>query len=411
MKTAGIITEYNPFHNGHLYHIQKTRELTGADFVIAVMSGDFVQRGAPALFDKYTRTEMALRAGVDLALELPSVFAVSSAEDFAAAGVALLDKLGIVDAICFGSESGDIRALSAVADILIRESEKYTEEIQFHLKNGTTFPKARSLAVNACMGEGTGIGGLLDSPNNILGIEYLKAQKCRNSSMKAVTITRAGNGYHDEGMDGPFCSATAIRKVMASAKEDGLQSVETAVPEFVFDLIRERCPVFPDDFSDILNYVLLSSDRQGFRLDEYADVSGDLAARLGRLTLDFLPFEERIAALKTRQYTYTRISRALLHLILEIKTEELVKFRAMDYVPYARVLGFRRDSAAVMKEIKNLGSIPLITKVADARQLLSGAEMELFEKDLFCSHLYQSVVQRKSGQRLKNEYTRGCVMI
>lgn len=413
MRTAGIITEYNPFHNGHLYHIQKTRELTGADFVVAVMSGDFVQRGAPALLDKYTRTEMALRAGVDLVLELPAVFAVSSAEDFAAAGVALLDKLGITDSLCFGSESGDIRPLSAVADILIRESEKYTEEIKIHLKNGNTFPKARSLAVNACTEEtvGDGIGGLLNSPNNILGIEYIKALKRRSSSVKAVTVARMGSGYHDETMDGPVCSATAIRRVLKEGWANALCEVETAVPGPVFDLIKRSCPVFSDDFTDLLNYTLLIAGQQGLRLEEYADVSEDLAARISRMTLDFLPFEERIASLKNRQYTYTRISRALLHIILDIKTEALVRFRAEDYVPYARVLGFRRNSAEVMKEIKRQGDIPLLTKVADAKQLLYGAGIELFEKDLLCSHLYQSVVQRKSGMRLKNEYTRGCVII
>lgn len=418
MKTAGLITEYNPFHNGHLYHISKTRELTGADYLVVIMSGDFVQRGAPAVYDKYTRTVMALKAGADLVLELPSIYAVSSAEDFAACGAALLDKLGVIDFLCFGSEAGDIQPLSAIADILIQEPEKYTAELKNQLKTGCTFPEARKSAVASCLlpSDSAVCAALLDSPNNILGIEYLKALKRRNSAITPITITRAGNGYHDPSLSGPLSSASAIRSYLLSPSgsdpdHSALINIRAAVPDYVYESIRIRCPIALNDFSDLLNYTLLSLEYQNIPLSEYADFSDDLTFRMKRTSLEFPSFEERIAQLKTRQYTYTRISRALLHLILQIKTEDILRYRSRDYVPYARVLGFRKASSEIMKQIKHHGSIPLITKVANANQILPESALPLFKKDLYCSHLYQSILQRKTGLHQKNEYTQGCCIL
>lgn len=224
MKTAGIIAEYNPFHNGHRYQIEELRARTGADFVIIAMSGDFVQRGEPAVFDKYTRTRMALNAGADLVLELPAAFATSSAEDFAACGVALFDKLGVVDLLCFGSECGDVTALEPVARLLAKEPEGYGKLLQERLSKGDSFPKAREWAVTEWMKreintDGADMQALLSSPNNILGIEYMKALIRRGSSIDPYTIQRNGQGYNDSDIDAVadgqgFASASAIRKAL-----------------------------------------------------------------------------------------------------------------------------------------------------------------------------------------------------
>lgn len=192
IKTAGIIAEYNPFHNGHQYQIEEIRRQTGADFVIAAMSGDFVQRGEPAIFDKYTRTRMALCGGADLVVELPALFATSSAEDFAACGVSLLGSLG-TDFLCFGSESGNLSHLQKAAEILSEESAIWQPLLQTYLKQGETYPSARSLAVAELTGD-PGLSTLLATPNNILAVEYLKALKQQRSSMIPVTIRRRGCG-------------------------------------------------------------------------------------------------------------------------------------------------------------------------------------------------------------------------
>lgn len=411
MKTAGLITEYNPFHNGHLYHINQTRKLTGADYIIVVMSGNFVQRGAPAIYDKYMRTDMALKAGADLVVELPAVFAVSSAEDFASCALALLDKLGVTDYLCFGSEAGEIRPLSSIADILIQEPYKYTEILKKELKSGQSFPTARSKAVSACMSDSVKKyrPSLLDTPNNILGIEYLKALKRRNSNIKPFTITREGNCYHDISLNGPLSSATSIRRFLAAANASTeLSDLQKAVPEFAFGQMLSTPCVDLNDFSDMLNYTLLTMYEQSEPFSDYADISEDLAARISRYVLEFSSFEDRVTQLKTRQYTYTRICRGLLHLLLGIKASELSGYRMKDYASYARVLGFRRSSTLLLKQIKSNSAIPFITKLADAGNVVTESGMALLKKDIYCSHLYQSVVQRKYGTVPQNEYTHGC---
>ena len=408
---VGIIAEYNPLHKGHAWHIKKAKELAGADYCIAVMSGDFVQRGAPAIYDKYTRTAMALEAGTDLVLEMPAIFATSSAEDFAACGIALLDRLGVVGSVCFGSECGDMEEISRAASILASEPELYTAALKEHLKMGFTWPQARAHALSLT---GDFDEALLNSPNNILGIEYAKAVVRRKSPIRPITVRRQGSGYHDTGFTGGFCSASAIRKAMEAWESNGCHgfpdSVLQGMPSFAGDFLETAFPVFSNDFSTLLNAGLLRMTAASVPFDQYLDVSSDLAARIRKDLLSFTTFEDRISALKTRQYTYTRISRALLHLLLGITDQEIMAARAADYAPYARVLGFNRRASAVLSDIKKRGTIPLITKTADAGSLLEGTAWEMFQKDLFCSHLYQAVVSGKYHTRLKNEYTHSVVM-
>ena len=408
---VGIIAEYNPLHKGHAWHIQKAKELAGAKYCIAVMSGDFVQRGAPAIFDKYTRTAMALEAGADLVLEMPSIFAASSAEDFAACGIALLDRLGVVGSVCFGSECGNMEEISRAASILASEPDLYTAALKEQLKKGFTWPQARAHALSL-----TGDFGkeLLDSPNNILGIEYAKALIRRKSPIRPITVLRQGSGYHDTGFSDVFCSASAIRKELEANVSNGGEGLPASVlqgmPSFAGHFLEPAYPVFLNDFSTLLNTALLRMTAASDPFEQYLDVSDDLAARIRKELLSFSSFEDRIGALKTRQYTYTRISRALLHLLLGITDQEIMAGRAADYAPYARVLGFNRGASAVLSDIKKRGTIPLITKTADAGDLLEGTAWEMFQKDLFCSHLYQAVVSGKYHTRLNNEYTHSVVM-
>ncbi|KEZ89712.1 nucleotidyltransferase [Lacrimispora celerecrescens] len=411
---VGIIAEYNPFHDGHAYHIKKAKEMTQADYCIVAMSGDFVQRGGPAIYDKYTRTAMALSCGADLVIELPSVFASSSAEDFAACGIALLNNLGVVGSVCFGSECGNVEKLSGIASILATEPPVYTKELRRELKKGATFPQARNRALISCGILNEDEASILASPNNILGIEYCKALYRQKSPMTPVTISRKGYGYHDTSLapEG-FSSATGIRKAIHE-NPDILMQMESSliqVPDPVKQMMSQGFPVFPDDFSALLNTTLLKLDCEGIPFEKYADVSEELAARLLRQLPDYLPFEEKINQLKTKQYTYTRISRALLHIALGVTTQQVVLGRNAGYAPYARILGFKKTSAGLMGEIKKRGSIPLITKTADARLILSGAAWSMLRQDFYCSHIYQTIVQDNYQIKMKNEFTHSVVIL
>lgn len=409
MKIVGLIAEYNPFHNGHLYHIQKARELTGAEYVIVIMSGDFVQRGAPAVYDKYTRSTMALKFGADLVLEMPSVFATSSAEDFAACGVALLDQLGIVDFLCFGSECGEVGPLLKIAGVLSEEQEDYQELLKDYVRSGLTYPDARAKALTSWLSLDPLESSLLLSPNNILGIEYIKALLRRKSGIIPITVKRTGHGYHDLSLSGEFASATAIRKLLAGP--DGLTSIASQVPEQVLEAILQGMPVFPDDLTSLLNYTLLTLSRDGRDLTEYLDISEELEGRIKSLLLQYKTFTERTEDLKTRQYTYSRISRCLLHLLLGSRQDDAARYRENGYCGYARVLGFKKESAVLMTGIKKHGSIPLITKPSAAGPLVSHGFLPMLNQDLYASHVYNSILYSKYGVTVKNEYTRPFVMI
>ncbi len=411
---VGIIAEYNPFHNGHAYHIKKAKELTGSDYCIIAMSGDFVQRGAPAIYDKHTRTAMALSCGADLVLEIPSLFASSSAEDFAACGVALLDSLGVINSLCFGSESGDVGKLSGIASILATEPVSYTEHLKKALKNGATFPEARNHGLISSGVLGAEDASILASPNNILGIEYCKALHRQKSSMIPVTISREGMGYHETGLtEGVYGSATGIRKALKESC--GHLAAETPallhVPEPVTEMMKQGFPMFPQDLSGLLNTSLLRLAQEGTSYKKFADVSKELAARIQGQLPDYLSFEEKVGSLKTRQYTYTRVSRALLHIILDVTLDKVQSGRRVGYAPYARVLGFKKASSGLMGEIKQRGSIPLITKTADAGMTLKGDAWSMLSQDFYCSHIYQTLVQDKYHIKRNNEFTQPLIIL
>ncbi len=419
INVTGIVAEYNPFHRGHAYQIREARKITDCDYCVAVISGDFVQRGEVSVFSKYLRTKMALLSGADLVLEIPSIFAVSSAEDFAAGSVALLDNLGVVTHLCFGSELGESENFMKAATILAEEPAPFSEKLKEGLQNGLSWPQARAFALNTELSypEGTKdskeIAALLETPNNLLGVEYCKALLRRNSSIIPVTVKRKGNDYHSEDLKGEMASASAIRKgiftenAAAGLPENAIAdpSFLSQVPEEIQSLFQDEPPLQANDLSDLLNYRLLTLSRDHIPFSDFADVSKDLSDRLEHVLYKQGSFEERIFQLKTRQYTYTRISRCLLHILLGITDEMVLAGKAAGYAPYARILGFRKDKAALLGEIKKHTRIPLVTKTADASRMLSDTAKILFEQDLYASHVRQSLLTAKTGRPVRNEYT------
>lgn len=413
MKTVGLITEYNPFHNGHAYHIEKAKMLTGADRVIVVMSGDFVQRGAPAVMPKHLRAKSALLSGASLIIELPVCFATGSAEYFAQGSISLLNQLGCIDSICFGSECGDLHLLKEIAQILADEPIEYQTALKQALKEGASFPAARQEALNIYSDK---YSEILASPNNILGIEYLKALAKIHSKMEPFTIKRIGAGYHDMDIDGQFSSATAIRSdiyqladVNSSSESLPLTHIQTQVPSSCHELMKKnyqtRYPVKADDFSLLLKAKLLSETAGS--LSHYLDMSPELANRILRLRNDYLSFEQFCDLLKTKELTRSRISRSFIHVLLGITNDWLTAMKAP--APYARILGFRRDHADLLGILKRTSGIPLIT--SPARAVLADTAYQMLELDIYASNLYESVITDLYGTPFHNELTKQIIKI
>lgn len=411
MKTVGIIAEYNPFHQGHLYQLEQAKLLTGATKVVVVMSGNFVQRGIPAIIDKYARTRMALTHGADLVIELPVSYATASAEAFAYAGISILDRLGFVDYVCFGSECGDIKMLTQLADILLEEPPSYQRELKKELKSGLSFPKARTKALLNYM-KSKDLKGynpasfelLLSSPNNILGIEYMKAIRKRKSSINAITIKRQGASYHDSDISLPNASATAIRSVLTT---DDLFSLPDNLPletKAILSLEYQKTyPIFRNDFTSLLYYKLSMTKEEV--LTSFADVTPELANRITKNLTYAKTYDDFCLSLKTKELTLTRINRGLLHILLSIpKTQNIENC-------YGRILGFRTGATSLLRTATKENKIPLVVKVANAKQLLNQEEYELFEQDVRATHLYHQMIVQKFHTVPSNEYTHGPVIL
>ncbi|MDO4522373.1 MAG: nucleotidyltransferase family protein [Eubacteriales bacterium] len=413
MKIAGIIAEYNPFHNGHAYQIHELRRLTGVDHVVVAMSGDFVQRGEPAITDKFVRAKAALSCGADLILELPTVASTASAEYFASAAVALLQSLGCVDLLCFGAECEDLSALVRIADILIEEPECYRTALTHALAQGIAFPAARVQALRLLLSEEDTT--LLSSPNNILAVEYLKALKRLEQSGLSVPtpflIPRRGSGYHHAALDHPFASATALRRSIQRSyisssvdsdisEERLLSELSPYMPSDALSVLREALhsspPVCLNDFSSMLHYQLLMSADPD-RYCRYFDVPDALAHRIRKLQKDLTDLESFVGLLKTRNLTELTVRRALIHILLQLSPLPAVSPGPsgstllpliFSEILYARVLGFRKEHAAILTRIKKEGHLPLISKTADAQSIIFSYEAYTSSQKEHCWHLF-----------------------
>lgn len=403
MILTAVIAEYNPFHNGHAHHLQMARTLTHADYLIVIMSGSFVQRGEPALLDKYTRTRMALNHGADLVIELPTPYATGSAEYFAQGALSLLAQLNCIHFLCFGSECADLATLQMIADMLAHESMLFQTVLRQAKQDGLNFPSARTLALQACVSSEWRevVSSIIKEPNNILAIEYLKAIKRQNCPITPVPIPRRQVGYHDTEFQGDFASAHAIRRSIAQNQMDSIAAV---TPKLAWDDLKSSLDakqfLFPNDCSALLNYRRLTVRDY----TDFADMTSDLANRLESLRTIPLTWEETCQSLKSKSYTYTHISRALLHLLLDVHAA-----LAAPLCPYARILGFRKSSAPLLRRLKAHSQIPLITKLAAAE--LNPAAAKLLSCDLQSTHIYNELLFERSHLSPKNEWAHGLELI
>ncbi len=388
MTVTGIIAEYNPFHNGHAYQIKKAREMTKADYIVIVMSGDYVQRGTPAIIEKHLRAKMALNSGADLVLELPVRYATSSARDFARGAVAILQDLGVVDYLCFGSEHGHIDPFLEIANILNREPDCYKTVLRNELKKGSSYPAAHQKALLTAFRtldseRSTDLSTeFLSAPNNILGVEYVRALKQLGSSIVPCTVSRTSNNYHSIETGSAYASATAVRRLLLSGKSEKLKDlVPGDVLSDLTNCMVNHMFVTEDDYSLLLKYILMQCTAN--QLTSYLDFSESLANRTLDSLQHFQSFSQFAGFLKTRNITRTRINRSLLHAVLGIQQTKTVP-------PFLRMLGFRRDAAPLLRDIKKASRRPLAGKLADA-------PLQNYQEDLFASNLYHSVAAMKSS--------------
>ena len=382
----GIVSEYNPFHNGHVHHLQISKQLTKTDFTVAIMSGNFVQRGDTALVDKWTRAEMALKSGIDLVIELPTVYALSSAENFADGAVKILNSLGVVDFISFGSEIGEITPLLDVANILYKEPKEFSSLITAQLRSGLSYPKAREIALSQFFGSSQKYSSIVSNPNNILGVEYLKSLKKHRSHIRPLTIKRDYADYNSTQEENGIASATAIRTMIKNGK-----NVHKVIPYESYELL-EKCieegkivpslAVFEKEIIYTLRKMTLSE------IADLPDVSEGLENKIKLAANNFNTLEELIANIKSKRYTQSRIQRILLYALLNISKKDINQSKRV--TPYIRVLGFNKHGKRIISAIA--AANPKLKIIVSVKKFIETSNdnilKNMISKDILATNIY-----------------------
>ena len=390
-KVVGIIAEYNPFHNGHLYHLLQAKDLAQADCVVAVISGNFTQRGDTSIVDKWTKAYMAICGGCDLVLELPTVYSVSSAENFASGAVKILDSLKIVDSIAFGAEASDLATLNNIANVLFQEPRGYTNILTHELQKGISFPSARENAILMYLNDIKRYANVLNSPNNILAIEYLKALKTQKSNMNPIMVKRSKVYYNDDRIVDDFASATAIRKLIKRREYEDLRKV---VPRSTYKIlsrqIRDGNIVLGlENFEKEIIYTLRKMSIR--EIANLPDVSEGLENLIKNSADNCNDMSKLIANIKSKRYTQTRIQRILLYALLGIDKKMMEDSKKV--TPYVRVLGFTNKGKELISEINKRN--PKINMITSVKKFIEKNNkpsnrtiMQMLQKDIFATDVY-----------------------
>ncbi len=421
-KILGIIAEYNPFHNGHLYHLETSKKLTNCDFSVAIISGNFTQRGSTSIIDKWSKTKMAIQNGIDLVIELPVLYSISSAENFADGAVKILNSLGVIDYLSFGSETSNIKILENIANILYNEPNKYKNLLSDELNKGLSFPKARE---NALLGYIKNDNLLkndkldfeeykkaLSSPNNILGIEYLKALKKYNSSIQPVCINRFATNYNSTDLsksNNPtsngnlqnFASATAIRKIV---KNKDFNAIKSVIPEKSYSILINcltNGTIVPDlnCFEKEIIYNLRKMNIE--EIANLPDVSEGLEFSIKKAANSCNTLNNFLDIVKSKRYTITRLQRILLYTLLNISKEDMQLSKKIEK-PYIRILGFNDNGKKIVSKIaKNHPELALITSVKKFIDNNSDIDLQnMFNKDTFATDVYSLAFEKTSFANL-----------
>lgn len=427
MSVVGIISEYNPLHFGHIHHLNYARNVTEAQGLICVLSSNFVQRGEPAIVSKWARTQMALLSGADLVVELPSAFSCSSAEYFASGGVSILNSLGIVDYLSFGSEEGNIDTLEFAAEHFVSENEAFKKTLKSGLNNGLAYAVARQKALETVLLSnkiessqkyfyGTKIDNIINAiskPNNILGIEYIKALKRLNSSIKPITTKRIGQDYNSLERASTYSSATAIRQHIQEIFTSGLSydnntflqnnMADECLNVMLAEFKSGRGPVFPEAYENILLYAFRTKSISEIRSLPYMEEG--LENRLKQAALEATSYHEFVGKVVTKRYPASRIKRILISMLLGMTGEFLDELKDNGYAQYIRILGFNETGRILLSKMKKKAQLPIITKPASYNNLENKLAIKLFEHEIRSTDTYV-LGYHDSKQRIgRQEYT------
>lgn len=401
MKSVGIIAEYNPFHNGHAYQLQKAKEASGADFAVAVMSGDFVQRGEPAMFEKRLRARWALENGADMVIALPAPFALASAEAFALCGVTLLAASGIADYIAFGSECGDTDLLCRAADVLSGEPDELRALIRSHISRGLSYPDARARAFAEYLP--SQLASALSSPNDILGIEYIRAIGRVGASLRPVAIGRVGAAHDSAHADGGFASASNLRRFIASGEAE---RIKPFVPEGVYEDISgalgRSAPITSQSLSRETVYALRRMSREQLR--SLPDVTEGLENPLYSACREHSDIGSVLAAVKSRRYTMARLKRICMCALLGIYGSPTQRLDSL----YIRVLGIRREARPLLSALNERSELPVITRRGDASKL-DERQSELMALEMRCADI--AALGRPSPSPVKSDFSYPLIIV
>lgn len=389
-RVIGVVAEYNPFHNGHYYHLQATKEITGAEYCVAVISGNFTQRGDTSIVNKWAKAYMAICGGADLVIELPTVYSISSAENFASGAVKILDNLKVVDAISFGAEANDLATLNNIANVLYEEPKAYTNILSHELKKGISYPAARENALMMYLNDIKRYANTLSSPNNILAIEYLKALKIQKSKLEPIMIRRKKVYYNDNKIVDDFASATAIRKLLQDGEYANLRKV---IPRSSYTIIGQESRkggmvLSLSKYEKEIIYTLRKMTVE--EIVDLPDVSEGLQFAIKNAANEANNLKDLISNIKSKRYTQTRIQRILLYALLGIDKKLMENSRKV--VPYVRVLGFTQKGKSLLSEISRrnpkLNIITSLKKYMDQNQNKNKVLAEMLEKDIFATDVY-----------------------
>ena len=389
-RVIGVVAEYNPFHNGHYYHLQATKEITGAEYCVAVISGNFTQRGDTSIVNKWAKAYMAICGGADLVIELPTVYSISSAENFASGAVKILDNLKVVDAISFGAEANDLATLNNIANVLYEEPKAYTNILSHELKKGISYPAARENALMMYLNDIKRYANTLSSPNNILAIEYLKALKIQKSKLEPIMIRRKKVYYNDNKIVDDFASATAIRKLLQDGEYANLRKV---IPRSSYTIIGQESRkggmvLSLSKYEKEIIYTLRKMTVE--EIADLPDVSEGLQFAIKNAANEANNLKDLISNIKSKRYTQTRIQRILLYALLGIDKKLMENSRKV--VPYVRVLGFTQKGKSLLSEISRrnpkLNIITSLKKYMDQNQNKNKVLAEMLEKDIFATNVY-----------------------
>lgn len=411
-KVVGVIAEYNPFHNGHYYHLQKAKEKSGADYCVAVISGNFTQRGEPSIVNKWDKAYMAICGGADLVIELPTIYSISSAENFANGAIKILDSLKIVDSFSFGAEANDIATLNNIANVLYEEPKQYINILNHELKKGISYPAARENAIMMYLNDIKRYANILNSPNNILGIEYLKALKMQKSPLIPIMVQRKNVYYNDDRIVDDFASATAIRKMLIRREYGDLRKV---IPKSTYQILGQEIKngnvvLGLEKYEREIIYTLRKMTIE--EIADLPDVSEGLENAIKNSADNCNNLKELVSNIKSKRYTQTRIQRILVYALLGINKKMMENSKKI--VPYIRVLGFNSKGKELLSGIARRN--PKINMITSVKKYIeqnnnksNKALMEMLQIDMFATNVYTLGYEYDSKSNL--DFTNNMIIV